>query len=483
MPTSSRVLLLVIILFAAALRLSALFENHFHADEALFASWARLIAVWRDPLLLAQPVDKPPLLFYLQAAAFPFFGPVEWAARLPNLAASILLVPLTAVFSWRMFRQSIAALIAALLVAMSPLAIQFSATAFTDPLLTALLLASLLFVSGSSQPFWGGFFLGLALLTKHQAWLFLPLIVGLAWLANWRLRQWARLLAGFVPAFVLLLGWQFLRSGSLDLWSSQMSNFGGLRLVWSWELLPRASAWAALIPFTLGSALMILLLLLSIPLIWWIPHNEQDRPTLADRLLIIFIVGYLALHWLLAVPVWDRYLLPLVPLTAVVIGRAIGLISGYFPAAKRRVKQQPLLIALSALLLLAVLQAPTALAARRGEFAIGGQHNADRGAWQVARYLEQAPYGTVLYDHWYSWHWRYAFIDKGVYTLWFEGPADLVADLEVFAGTQGKRYIVLPDDQTASPILRAVQESGFLLQEVLHSDTRPGMILYRLEPS
>ncbi len=483
MPTSSRVLLLVTVLLAAALRLSALFDNHFHADEALFASWARLIAVGRDPLLLAQPVDKPPLLFYLQAAAFPFFGPVEWAARLPNLAASILLVPLTAIFSWRMFRQGIAALAAALLVAMSPLSIQFSATGFTDPLLTALLLAALLFAAGSSQPFWTGFFFGLAVLTKHQAWLFLPLIVGFAWLANWRPRQWARLLAGFAPAFTLLLGWQFLRSGSLDLWSSQIDNFGGLRLAWSWELLPRATAWVALWPFTLGSILMIPLFLLSIPFIWLSPQSQKGRPMLADRLLILFIVAYLGLHWLLAVPVWDRYLLPLVPLTAVVLGRALGLISKRFPSAEDHAEQRPLLIALPLLLLLAAFQMPTALAARSGQFAIGGQHNADRGAWQVARYLEQEPYGTVLYDHWYSWHWRYAFIDKGVYTLWFDGPADLVDDLEVFAGGPGQRYLVLPDDQTAAPVLRAVRESGFVLQEVLHSDARPGMILYRLEPS
>ena len=44
----------VIIWLGAALRLRGLFANTFHADEALFASWARLIAVWRDPLLITQ---------------------------------------------------------------------------------------------------------------------------------------------------------------------------------------------------------------------------------------------------------------------------------------------------------------------------------------------------------------------------------------------------------------------------------------------
>ncbi|RMG96345.1 MAG: glycosyltransferase, partial [Chloroflexi bacterium] len=75
--------LLGVVWITAVFRFRALFANTFHADEALFASWARLIAVWRDPLLVTQAVDKPPLLFYLQAVFYPLFGPVMWAARLP----------------------------------------------------------------------------------------------------------------------------------------------------------------------------------------------------------------------------------------------------------------------------------------------------------------------------------------------------------------------------------------------------------------
>lgn len=483
MPTYSRVLLLLIILLAVGLRLPAFFGNHFHADEALFASWARLIAIWRDPFLLSQSVDKPPLLFYLQALTYPMLGPVEWAARVPNMIASILLIPLTAVFSWRMFHHGMAALVAALLVTMSPMAIQFSATAFTDPLMTALLIAALLFVVGRSRPFWSGVLFGLAVMTKHQAWLFLPLIGGLAWLNNWRLLQWRRMIAGFLPLAILLFGWQILRSGGLDLWSSQIDNFGGLRPAWSWELVPRLSAWAELWPLTLGSSLMIVLFIFTVPVVWFSGRKSNDTPALADRMLIIFILGYLSLHWLLAVPVWDRYLLPLVPLTAVVLGRGIALATDRFLVGETRPTYRPLFIVLPLVFALAALQMPAAISARIGQAPIGGQRNGDRGAWQVAEFLNQAPYGTVLYDHWFSWHWRYAFIDKGVYTSWFEGPANLVVDLEVFGSTPGIRYLVLPDDGQALPVLRAVKESGFSLHQVLHTGTQPGMILYRIEPS
>ena len=84
-----KISLTVLIVAAVLLRFHGFLFNSFHPDEALFAYWSRLIAVGRDPLLLAQVVDKPPLLFYLQALSYPLFGPVEWAARMPNFVTSI----------------------------------------------------------------------------------------------------------------------------------------------------------------------------------------------------------------------------------------------------------------------------------------------------------------------------------------------------------------------------------------------------------
>ena len=170
MPSRLRLSLLPILWLGAALRLRGLFANSFHADEALFATWARLIAVWRDPLLRTQPVDKPPLLFYSQAAFYPLLGPVEWAARLPSLIASLLLIALAAQLAWRLGGGSPAALVAAAVVAVAPLAVQFSATAFSDPLLTMWIAASLVAaLVRPARPGWAGVAFGLALATKYQA--------------------------------------------------------------------------------------------------------------------------------------------------------------------------------------------------------------------------------------------------------------------------------------------------------------------------
>ncbi|MFN2138119.1 MAG: ArnT family glycosyltransferase [Candidatus Promineifilaceae bacterium] len=476
MPRSGRVLLLLLILLAAALRFPALFSNHFHADEALFAAWARLIAIWRDPLLLAQNVDKPPLLFYLQALAYPLFGPVEWAARLPNLAASLLTIPLTAVLAWRFYHHTFTSLMAALIVVSSPLAIQFSATAFTDPLLTAWLMAALLWLALPARPLWAGLFFGLAVLTKYQAWIFLPLALALAWLYDWQKWQWRRALLGFVPPLALFLLWQFLRSGRLDLWGEQLTNFGGLRLTWSFELLPRLASWSTLWSLSLGSALLPVLFLVATLALWWQSRGDPDRHSLVDRLLILFVLSYFGLHWLLAVPVWDRYLLPLLPLVALVIARGAALLMERLPVSGR----WALLPAALLLILMLLVQAPTALEARAAGLPLGGSPDADQGAWQVAEYLDQAPYGTVLYDHWYSWHWRYSFIDKGVYISWFPHPQALIKDLAVFGRDPGERFLVLPAGDQARPVLRAVAGAGFSATPVLHTTASPGMILYRL---
>ena len=160
----------------------------------------------------------------MQALFYPLLGPVEWAARLPNWIASLLLVPLTAVKARAWFNNKSIAIFAASFIASSPLAIQFSPTAFTDPLLTLWLWLSLP-VQNGRFPLKFGLFFGLALLTKHQAWLFLPLIIGLGWHAGWQRHAWQRWLFGWLPAILLLVGWEVVRSGTFGLWTRTDRQF------------------------------------------------------------------------------------------------------------------------------------------------------------------------------------------------------------------------------------------------------------------
>lgn len=458
--------LLFITWLGAAVRWRGVFANTFHTDEALFASWARLIAVWRDPLLKTVAVDKPPLLFYAQALFYPVQGPVEWAARLPNFAASIWLIPLTAVLAHQLTADRRASYTAALLVALSPLAIQFSPTAFTDPLMTTLVVAGLVAAVGQ-RPRWAGLWLGLAMATKYQAVLFVPLAWGLGGTGTGAqggkrhqpIPHYLLFTIYFLLPILLTLAWDYGRTGHISLWQAQMSSYGGVRLAWSWELRPRLWAWAQLGWFVLGGGWLLLIG-------YWLVARRY-LPTRLSPFLPLFLLVYMLIHWLLAVPVWDRYLLPLVPLTAVWVGALAGKV-----VAHVRPTFQRWLVALALLLLVA------ALPARLGRWSIGGQPTADAGAQNIATYLLDAPDGTVLYDHWYSWQWRYLLFDTAVYVSWFPHPANLVDELTVF-GTTG-RYVVLPTDGRATPIIRTLHQAHFALHPVATSGE---MALYQLAMS
>ncbi|MCB8989893.1 MAG: glycosyltransferase family 39 protein [Ardenticatenaceae bacterium] len=490
----------LLLLLAFALRLPGLFANTFDADEALFATWARYIATWRDPLLLTQAVDKPPLAIYLQALFYPLFGPVEWAARLPNFIAFLLLIPLTARLARRLYPSTIhhspftTHHLPLLFLTLSPFAIQFSPTAYLDPLLVTLLTASL----AARKPGWSGLFFGLALATKYQALLFLPLLLMLNWLLGWRWADWRRWMLALAPILALLLVWDVARTGTFSLWGAQMSNYGGLRLIWSWELLPRLWAWLAVARYGWGStAVALLFLILSLKMggealaktpnkgfgASQDPSFSKKRPLptsedpffLRDIALLLFLAGYFLLHWLTAVPIWERYLLPLLPLVAALVGRMFQRLE--IRDWRLSANLQSLISNLPFLLLMGLLLAP-AWNAAHGRYPIGGQPTADDGAADIAAYLSNAPYGTVLYDHWYSWQWRYHFFDKGVYVNWVPHPAALADDLTTFGHNGQPRYLALPADATAQPFQHAVQQSGFHLTPVATSGT---ITLYQID--
>lgn len=479
--TGPAIIIVLLTMVAAALRFHGLFVEGMHADEALFAAWARQVGTWQDPLLSGELVDKPPLLFYLQAVFYPLLGTTEpWVSRLPSLVASLLIVPLTARLVWNLFRDEMAMTVSTILVCFSPLLVQFSATSFTDPLLTAFLLASLVVSSSGTKPepqraAIAGLMLGLAIATKHQALLFVLLHVAIAWMSNYQGPSWRRWLAGLMMPVLGLGLWQLARGDGISLWVQQIEGFGGLRLVWSWELWPRLEGWAQVWDSFVGAPVLAFSLLLFMPLFLALLIQHQDRTTAIDQTFLLFLVFYMLLHWFVAVPIWDRYLLPVAPLAALVLGRFVARVLDFM---KPEIPVPARIMAIGASVLLLILMMPAGVAARQGAFAVGAQQRGAGGVEEVAAVLEAAPYGTVLYDHWYSWQWRYYLMDSGVYISWFAHPQALVADLDGFFGGNEERYISLPTDGGALPVQRALQEAGYRIRVV---QSAPDVTLYLIE--
>ena len=464
-----------------------MFANTFHADEALFATWSRLIALLPGSAgCAAQPVDKPPLLFYATALLYPLLQThAAWVARLVSWTAGLLAIPVTARLGRRLIGPGIGTWGPALLVALSPLAIQFSPTAFTDHLFVTLALGGLSAAAparpaGRRPAGRAGLLLGLALAAKYQAILFLPPALALGLLAGWRRRELGALAAGLLLPVFLVVGWELLRSERFFLLSTQLANVGGLRLAWSWELGSRAGAWGALAGFLFGARWWSLLLLLAAaaaPLL--LPRRQAGL-----RVLWLFAVAYAAGHWLLAIPVWDRYLLPLVAPAALL---AAGSAAACWARIAARKGGQKWAVRTAAGLLVAVLWVQGSMGALRtarlGGFPLGASPTSDAGASRLAATLDSQPWGTVLYDHWLSWQWRYYFLNRPVYVHWFAQPADLAADLAVF-GSQGPgRFLAVPENVDAAPLLRAAHEVGYdlALEQTFHAPGRAdGILLYRV---
>ncbi len=486
-------MLLLICAIAFALRLGPLFDNRFHPDEALFSTWALKIAHGENLLLTGVPVDKPPLLIYLSALSFFVFGQSELAARVPNLMASVISVVLV----WRLgvgisghgklagdqpddesaINQStnhqftdyqftnyqFTDLLPPLLLALSPFAILFSPTAFLDPLMIMLGLASWVAAS-RGRAGWAGVLLGLAFATKVQGLFFLPLIP-VFWQrpedkdasfvsAPFR-RSAVRFFIGLAVVVASVLLWDRARGG-LPFWVQQTINYGDIRLIYPGESIPRLTGWLDFLPYFFGPIVGVLGLL-TVPILLY-------RTVRSDVWLVIYSIGFLVFHWLFNFPVWDRYLLILVPLAAILFGRSLGALAGLI----HRFISPPVFLGLIALAIL-----PFSLRAAQSGYPIGGDHGANDGIDRLAVYLKGLPSGTVVYEHELEWLLGYYMGDGFAYLAYYDTPAAITDDLRVF-GSNADRYVIFPARAAPAEVIDAIGQVGYTLTPVFTTPNRFG---------
>lgn len=475
------------------LRLHPITIHRFHPDEALYAYWGLQIATGADPMLESYPVDKPPAFPYLLALVFRLFGASELTARLPSLIASTASLALVGRIARRVYGKE-AALLALGLLALSPFDISFAVTAFTDPLMAAWMLAGLAAVL-AGRPMLTGAFAGAAFATKQQGIFFLPLLVlaglwrerffpgqraGTPGKGMGRLRRawWARGLAGFLLAFAPALVWDLMRVRRPEYFAQSLISYGGLTLApWS-EWGERAVDWAGwLARFWGAPALNVLAGLTLAWLLWddlraW--RNGQPSPEAAfDLILAGFGLCFLLGHWLVRFNTWDRYLLGLVPLSAVLVGRA------FLHTLRRWRTPERLPAALGILALITLLVLSPAGQAARGEYPAGGDHGAYWGIDQVAEYVHaHVPANAVIYHHWLGWHYLY-YLYNAPYTFqWYTSPEEVVE--KVRAWSDVPHWIVFPMCREWEPVAEALRAAGLSLQERFQVARSDGQVTFRV---
>lgn len=493
--------LLPTLLLAASLRWPVLAVNPLHEDEALYSTWALRIADGSDPWLEGVLVDKPPLLPYTVAAFFRAFGPSEPVARLPGFLAGLGSVVCLYGVARSCYNRT-TALLAAWLLALSPLHISLSGTAFTDPLLVFWGLAAA-WAAAAGSPVWAGLALGLAASTKQHGWLFIPLVLALLALGQGKeirtdLPHHPRRSQGFGPAllacalaFALPMGlttwwdahrWSF-RPSYLD---RSLTAYGGLWLA-DWAALPgRAAAWARLAGYLGAWPPCNLFLAIAAGLVLLLALGEVrtargaiPREAWSDLVWLAFGLGYLGVHVALNFQPWDRYLLPLAPVASLVGARALGHLG-------RRLRQtahqkRPWTWGAVLLAALGLWWQPAAMAAQ-SRLPLGADHGAYDGMRTAALWMrENVGSGKPVYHRWLGWHLGYYLYGAPVDHRWYP-QAEALADL-AFQSRGG--YLVAPSWHPLAAERVALARAGLRLEPALRAWGRVPtctITVYRIRP-
>jgi len=473
-----------LLLLAWALRLPLLLDGPLHPDEALYGYWGLLIGRGRDPWLTSGPVDKPPLLPYVVAVFQLFLGDTTIALRLPGVMAGLLAVPLVGVLAQTLYRDLWTGLCATVAAAMSPFAVALSGTGFPDPLMVTLGLGGCV-AAARGLVGWAGLLAGMSFAAKQTGLVWLPLVLALTLAQSSRPeRRIGGFIISYLAAAVVAFAWDGIRValGADSFWSAGIVGYGGLRLIWPHELWPRLRAWFRLMRALFDSSLVNALLLAGLPALAWkgLARHPRTHRAFFDLLLVSFCMVYVLFHLLVAFPIWSRYLLPLVPMLAVLLGRmaqeVVSLWSGH-----RKLGTRPLVSAV----LLALLLVMPACDASAGRSPLAEEHAVYQGIDEVISFLSQLPEGSVVYHHWLGWHYRYALFDEPVYLAYWPTPAWLARDVRAF-GRRSPRYMVFPAWESSARVEQALSDVGYLLDPVVmvtRGGGAPSFTVYHVVPS
>ncbi len=533
-----------------ALRLIPAGQERFAFDEAHHAGWARLIANG-DPFMHQIAADKPPQLYYLVALAFKLFGENETAARLPNaLLGTLIILPLWGLTRRLYPTQPLLGPVVVGLFALSPLAQVYAPTVFTDPVMAFWLVMSVWLLSRENWGL-GGLAFGMALCGKQQALFFLPYPVFIGLISyltsakrpsnlNWRsFIPLLKAAIGVAIPVLLLIGFDKWRGQTSSLTYGAALNGEKLTLASPTQWPGRVAEWwnrvlqYFFVPNPFG---WLLLLGLTGFLVWTLKQlwdmwrkrrNEEQslsdpaysKTILTDAALFAATGIVLVWHTALTFPVWDRYLLPLVPFAALLVARLLAWGAydlppkgarprftigksrdskkSYSPTQNSKLKTQNYSLALLTLVTLGLMVQPVAMAATYqlplgGDYlAFGGsgpgQHYAYDGIDELATFFRNNTRpGAAVFQEEMDWHFSYYLF--GIPLEIPSNKSQLLDPAQIAArAAKGESYVVFADWQSSSykRLRQGLAPYGLQLEEALEvypfsDEERRAWVVYRV---
>lgn len=452
-----------------ALALSALNRFPLREDEAIYSFWA--LHGWRvDPFFLKVWPDKPPFFLGALALAFQVWGASQASGRFLNILLTLLtalVVGATARRLWGTQRS----LVTTTLYLFNPFVLSFASTVYTDPMFV--LAGQLaLWAALTGGAFGAGFWLAVAIMTKQQGVLYIPLILAVLWTAPvlaiaghqqrpWQ--RWGRFVVGALLVLAPVFYWDYSRwAVAPSPWDLGVRNYGALQLLPPGQWLARSGEWAGLLWYFTASWLAWFVL--AFLLLWRCRGllTTVVTPRAPISWLLLWCGGFLVFHSVTTIQPWDRYLLPLAPPFCL-------LAAGLLPKVDWGEFQRPAIrwVALGGLSLLLLLL--PALAAARGKLPIGGDHGDYTGLTEAIVWLQrEAPSGSILYQQRLGWQYQFYLYDElasGAIDLrWFPTSTYLAANAAQSPAVA--RFLVLPDwtPQPNLPLQLAVRRMQLIRQ-------------------
>ncbi|MEW5961834.1 MAG: hypothetical protein AB1801_29285, partial [Chloroflexota bacterium] len=303
-----------------------------------------------------------------------------------------------------------------------------------------------------------------------------------------------RFILGLSAILLSVFLWDSLRRQSPGFWQLGLANYGGLTTQTA-GFAERWGRFLRLLQFGAASPVLNAIFLAGLPLLlvwdlWPLLIKTAARPfrvtfTLTDWLLALFSLAFLAGHAWLSFQVWDRYLLGLIPLLALLLARIVLLPWSILKVIwlDRRPDLLPwgkLLFGGAVLVLLALTLARPVQDAVNARYPLGSHSQALQGIEQIVAYLQgQVGANHTLYHRWLGPHWRF-YLWNYPYDLQYWGsPPELAAQ------ARPGHLIAFPGWQSDTEARLALAGVGLGLAELsraYNSAGTPSIILYQIIP-